>query len=259
MGFEIGGRAAHAGFRVSGFETVGSTNALALDAAREGDAGLHWFAALDQSAGRGRRGRDWQSHKGNLAASLLLSFDRPGDYSGLGFVAGVALAEALKALAPDAPAALKWPNDLLLDGEKLSGILLEAQSLPGGGQALAIGIGVNVVAAPTDLPYRATCLAAFGLALSAETLFSALSDSFADAFALWRGGAGLADVLALWRHHAAGIGGPVSVALPTGRISGTFEALDETGRLLVRLPDGQMHAVSAGDVYFGTAASAPLD
>ena len=259
MVFAVGSRAADAGFRVSGFETVGSTSALALDAARADDAGHHWFAALEQSAGRGRRGRDWQSQKGNLAASLLLTFDRVGDYSGLGFVAGVALAEALKTLAPHAPATLKWPNDLLLDGKKLSGILIEAQSLTDGRQALAIGIGVNVVAAPTDLPYAATSLAAYGLTLTAETLFSFLSDSFADGLVLWRDGAGLADVLAVWRRHAAGIGGPISVALPAGRISGIFEALDDTGRLRVRLPDGQVQTVSAGDVHFGTAASSPAD
>jgi len=254
--FAVGGRAELAGFRVSGFETVGSTNALALDAARNGDDGQHWFAALEQTEGRGRQGRRWVSQKGNLAASLLLVFDRAGDFSGLGFVAGVALAHAIKSLAPGLDAALKWPNDLLIGGGKASGILLEAQGLAGGRQALAIGIGVNVVAAPADLPYPATSLAELGAALSAEAVFCALSDSFADTFDLWGGGAGLADVLAIWRRHARGIGEPIAVSLSSGRLDGIFEALDDRGRLVLRDKSGGLNIVSAGDVHFGSAASA---
>ena len=257
MTFAVGGRAELAGFRVSGFDTVGSTNALALQAAREGDAGRHWFAALAQTEGRGRQGRNWSSQKGNLAASLLLVFDEPGDRSGLGFVAGVALIEAVTAIAPGIDAALKWPNDLLVTGKKTSGILLEAQSTGSGKQALALGIGVNVVAAPADLPYAATALAEHGFVLKAEDVFAALTDSFAEVHALWRDGEGLADVLTLWRRHAAGIGGPVAVDTPAGRLSGTFSALDDGGRLMLRDAAGNVHAVSAGDVYFGSVRSAP--
>lgn len=255
MPFSIGGRAERDGFRVSGFVTVGSTNALALEAAKTGDRGRHWFVALEQTEGRGRRGRAWQSQKGNLAASLLLVFDKTGDYSGLGFVAGVALCEALLELTPCANATLKWPNDLLLDGKKLSGILLEAQPVGGGGQAIAVGIGVNVVAAPGDLPYPATCLGELGLGLTAEQVFLTLTDSFAECFALWRDGDGLADVLGLWRRHAAGIGAPISVTTPAGPVNGTFEALDTQGRLVVRTADGGRVAVSAGDVHFGQVAN----
>ena len=240
---------------MSGFDSVGSTNAEALAAAANGDAGRHWFAALEQTAGRGRRGRAWQSQKGNLAASLLLVFPEGGDLSSLGFVAGVALAEALAVVAPGAPVSLKWPNDALLDGKKLSGILLEARTMPGGAVAIAIGIGVNIVSAPQDLPYPSTSLNDAGFVLTAETVFAALAESFAEIFTLWNNGAGLTEVLGLWRRHAAGIGGPISVTTPAGQVSGSFEALDDAGRLLVRTDSGELAKIAAGDVHFGLAAS----
>ncbi len=255
MAFSIGDRAKLAGYRVSGFDSVGSTNAEALAAAAKGDAGRHWFAALEQTSGRGRRGRAWHSQKGNLAASLLLVFPEGGDLSSLGFVAGVALAEALAVVAPGASVSLKWPNDALLDGKKLSGILLEAQTLPGGAIAIAIGIGVNIVSAPQDLPYPTAALADAGFVLTAETVFAALAESFAEIFILWNNGAGLAEVLGLWRRHAAGIGGPISVTTPAGQVSGSFEALDDSGRLLVRTDSGELAKIAAGDVHFGMAAS----
>ncbi len=255
MAFSIGDRAKLAGYRVTGFDSVGSTNAEALAAAADGDAGRHWFAACEQTAGRGRRGRVWQSQKGNLAASLLLVFPEGGDLSSLGFVAGVALVEALDVLSPGMPARLKWPNDVLVDGKKLSGILLEARPLPGGAIAIAIGIGVNIVAAPEDLPYPSVSLNEAGFVLSAETVFAALAESFAEIFTMWNNGAGLADVLELWRRHAAGIGGPISVTTPAGQVSGSFEALDDSGRLLVRTDSGELAKIAAGDVHFGMAAS----
>jgi BirA family transcriptional regulator, biotin operon repressor / biotin---[acetyl-CoA-carboxylase] ligase len=257
--FQLGDKAKLAGYRVSGLETVTSTNALAAEAAQGGDAGQHWFVALEQTEGRGRRGRTWFSQKGNLAASLLLVFDYTGDYAGLGFVAGVALAEALRALAPEVPVKLKWPNDLLFDGRKLAGILLEAQRLTSGRQSVVIGIGVNNVAAPGDLPYPATSLAEQGIAISAGELFPALSECFAESFDLWRGGDGLARVLENWRRHAAGIGGPIAVTTPTGPVAGVFEALDDSGRLLVRRKNGMLTTISAGDVYFGTIAGGGKD
>lgn len=255
MTFSVGDRARLAGCRVSGFDSIGSTNAAALQAAEGGDVGRHWFAALEQTEGRGRRGRPWQSQKGNLAASLLLVFDAPGDYSGLGFVAGVALCDTLLRLAPKQNFALKWPNDLLLNGKKLSGILLEAKSVSGGRHAIAIGIGVNVVAAPEGLPAPATSLAEAGVAVSAEEVFAALTDSFAETFVRWQNGYGLPDVLDLWRRHAAGIGAPISVTTPTGPVSGIFETLDAQGRLLIRTDKGELKPISAGDVHFGTVAS----
>jgi BirA family biotin operon repressor/biotin-[acetyl-CoA-carboxylase] ligase len=272
--FVLGERARAGGYRVVGFDSTGSTNSEALAAAAAGDPGGLWFAARQQTAGRGRRGRPWSSPHGNLAASLLLVPDAdPAVAATLGFVAGVALTRALAQVVPAAlvrlgldgadgaaangPAriALKWPNDVLADGAKLAGILLEAQKRPDGRHAIVIGFGVNVVAAPGGTPYPATSLRDLGFERSAEAMFEALTEAWVDSFALWRDGQGIADVLAEWRKAAAGIGAPVAVSLSSGVVRGTFETVDEAGRLILRADDRSLIAVTAGDVHFGVAAS----
>jgi BirA family biotin operon repressor/biotin-[acetyl-CoA-carboxylase] ligase len=246
----------------------------ALAAATAGDPGGVWFAARQQTAGRGRRGRPWSSPYGNLAASLLLVPDAdPAVAATLGFVAGVALNRALGHVVPaalvrlgldgadgmasDGPSriALKWPNDVLADGAKLAGILLEAQKRPDGRHAIVIGFGVNVVAAPEGLPYPAISLKDLGVERTAEAVFEALSDAWVDSLALWRDGQGVADVLAEWRKAAAGIGAPVVVSLSSGVVRGTFETVDEAGRLILRAEDRSLISITAGDVHFGATAS----
>ena len=273
-GFWLGPRAAARGYRVIGYETIGSTSAEAANAARAGDVGDVWFAALEQTAGRGRRGRPWQTIHGNLAASLLVVPDAdPGVAATLGFAAGVALNDALGQLVPaletrtgidgaDGPhdsratrIALKWPNDVLADGSKLAGILLEAVQRPDGRMAVVIGIGVNVVAAPDGLPYPATSLKALGVGLDAGELFSALADAWVDAFAIWDGGRGVSAILARWRSAAAGIGSEVAVSREGDVVRGVFETIDDSGRLIVRANDSSRIAVTAGDVHFGVTAS----
>jgi BirA family biotin operon repressor/biotin-[acetyl-CoA-carboxylase] ligase len=272
--FVLGGRARAGGYRLVGFDSTGSTNSEALAAAAAGDPGGLWFAARQQTAGRGRRGRPWSSPYGNLAASLLAVPDAdPAIGATLGFVAGVALNRALAEIVPralvrigldgadgttggdSARIALKWPNDVLVDGAKLAGILLEAQKRPDGRHAIVIGIGVNVVKAPEGLPYPATSLADLGVTRTAEAVFEALSEAWVDSFSLWRDGQGVADVLADWRRAAAGIGARVAVALSDGVVRGTFETVDETGRLLLRGEDKSLIAITAGDVHFGATAT----
>lgn len=274
-GFWLGPRAATRGYRLFGFDSIGSTSSEAMESARRGDAGDVWFAARRQTEGRGRRGRVWESPDGNLAASLLVI--HRGDtaaVASLGFVAGVALHRALSACLPAAKVrigidgadrawtsansriALKWPNDVTADGAKLAGILLEARPLgEGRGLAIVIGFGVNVVAAPKGLPYPATSLHDLGVEISTEALFAALSDAWVDAFAAWDGGDGLGEILALWRGMATGMGSDVAVSHDGGVIRGVFESIDDTGRLLVRASDGRQIAIAAGDVHFGATAS----
>ena len=274
-GFRLGERARSAGYRLSAFDTVGSTNTEALTAAAAGDRGGLWFAALQQTEGRGRRGRPWQSPHGNLAASLLIVPDAdPAVAATLGFVAGVALNRALSVVLPGgmvklgidgaegdvagrrARIALKWPNDVLADGAKLAGILLEAAKRPDGQHAIVIGFGINVVAAPRGLPYPATSLADLGVERRAEDVFEAVSDAWVEAFSLWRDGRGIGDILARWRLAAAGIGAPVAVQRPDGVVRGVFETVDEAGRLIVRTDDRSLIAITAGDVHFGATATA---
>ena len=273
--FSLGPRARAAGYRLRGFDSIGSTNAEALAAASAGDPGGIWFVARQQTAGKGRRGRPWQSPHGNLAATLLIVPDTdPTLAATLGFVAGVALNQALSAILPkglvrigidgadgtseNGPSriALKWPNDVLADGAKLAGILLEAQKRDDGQHAVAIGLGINVVAAPTGLPYPATSLTDLGVTQTAETVFEALSDAWVDVFGLWNDGRGVDDVLKQWRASAAGIGAPVAVNQNGDVLRGIFETIDAAGRLIVRADDDRRIAITAGDVHFGATASA---
>ena len=269
--FALGPKAAARGYRLNGYDSIGSTSTEAARAATLGDAGDVWFCALNQTEGRGRRGRAWETASGNLAASLLIVPDcDPAISATLGFVAGVAMNRALRRVVPGAVVkhgidgadgqegtriALKWPNDVLADGAKLCGILLEAQKRPDGGMAIVIGMGVNVVSAPEGMPYPATSLRALGYDISAETVFAALSDAWVDTIEVWNSGRGVADVLALWRDAAAGIGAEVAVQRDGEVVRGVFETIDEAGRLIVRANDNRRIAITAGDVHFGGTAS----
>jgi len=269
-GFSLGPVANSRGYRIFGFDEVGSTSTEAARAVEAGDVGEVWFAALKQTAGRGRRGRAWETPSGNLAASLMIIPEcEPAIAATLGFVAGVALNRALAATLPagliragidgaDHAAgriALKWPNDVLADGSKLAGILLEASKRPDGRHAVVIGFGVNIVSAPSGLPYPATSLTDLGASISAETIFAALAEEWVVAYELWDNGRNVADILRLWRASAAGIGAEVAVSQDGGVIRGVFESIDDTGRLIVRSNDNSRIAISAGDVHFGVTAS----
>lgn len=264
--FWLGPVASARGYRLFGFDEVGSTSTEAAAAAATDDVGEVWFAALKQTAGRGRRGRAWETPPGNLAASLMIVPEcDPALAATLGFVAGVALNRALAATLPAGVVrhgldganriALKWPNDLLADGAKLAGILLEAQKRPDGSHAVVIGFGVNVVSAPGGLPYPATSLDALGEHISAETIFSALAEEWVVAYELWDNGRNVADILRLWRASAAGIGAEVAVAQDGGVVRGVFETIDDTGRLIIRANNNSRIAITAGDVHFGVTAS----
>ena len=264
--FALGPVATSRGYRVFGFDEVGSTSTEAARAAMAGDVGEAWFAALKQTAGRGRRGRAWETPSGNLAASLLIVPDSdPAVAATLGFVAGVALNRALATVVPQGVVrqgidgahriALKWPNDVLADGAKLAGMLLEAHKRADGRQAVVIGIGINIVSAPEGLPYPATSLTELGFDISAETLFTALAEEWVAAYELWDGGRNVATVLRLWREAATGIGSEVAVAQDGNVVRGVFETIDDTGRLIVRSNDNSRIAITAGDVHFGVTAS----
>lgn len=258
--FRPGTGAVQAGFRVEGHERVGSTNSEAIQSARQGAPDRLWVTALEQTNGRGRRGRNWSSQYGNLAASLYVSLPAHVTEPGLlGFVAGVALARTIETLCAEmgngAEVYLKWPNDVLVNGAKLVGILLEAERQPNGNLAVIVGMGVNVVAVPEGMPYAAASLTGLGLELTAQQVFSALSDRFAETFDTWDYGAGSADIMARWRLYAAGTGGRIGVQMDGREIEGRFETVDEHGRLIVRTDENRLERITAGDVYFGTAKS----
>lgn len=272
MGFSLAPRAIQQGYALQAFDAVGSTNAVALEQAGAGIEEPCWFVTDNQTEGRGRRGRAWQDGNGNLAATLLLvTHEKPGRAATLGFVAGVALAEALAALLPEGRIrvgldgadiaeggrlVLKWPNDLLFDGGKLSGILLESRLMADGRLALAIGIGVNVVSHPEGLPYPATSLRHLGAPCSAADVFLALSDAWAAAYEVWKSPGGVAEIRRRWLAGAAAAGTPVAVNLGGRVLNGTFETIDADCRFVIRTADGSIETIAAGDVHFGAVATA---
>lgn len=267
MAFSLGPRSRSAGTRLVCFDSIGSTNTEALVRARDGEQGQIWFVAAKQTAGRGRRNRPWFAPPGNLYASILEVLDvSPAVAATLGFAAGLALESALRQVsqeavlrAPGSDAGsyrLKWPNDVLAGQAKLSGILLEAEVTPSRRLAVVVGIGVNVVASPDDTPYPATSLRALGVDASAEDLFFALSDGWTEFRGIWDSGRGFGEIRRLWLARAAGVGETVSIRSGDAVISGIFDTIDETGCMIVVTADRRRIPIAAGDVHFGSTASA---
>jgi BirA family biotin operon repressor/biotin-[acetyl-CoA-carboxylase] ligase len=139
---------------------------------------------------------------------------------------------------------------------KLAGILLEAEAMVGGGLAVVVGIGTNVVAAPEGTPTPATSLKALGIDISAEELFAALSDGWAEFREVWDDGRGFGEIRRLWLERAAGLGQAVAIKSGSTLIEGIFDTIDEQGCMIVRTSDGNLVPITAGDVYFGSVSSA---
>ncbi|SJZ55936.1 biotin--[acetyl-CoA-carboxylase] ligase [Consotaella salsifontis] len=232
--------------------TVGSTNSIALEAARAGDPGDLWITAEEQSEGKGRRGRTWISSHGNLYASLLLVDPAPlSQLSSLPLVASLGVRNGISALPArrSVDVGIKWPNDVLLSGRKAVGILLESEMVGGGLRAVVIGIGVNVARAPEGTPYPVTALAEHGVMAGPEDVFQAIASGVSDALALWKHGQGLAAVRAAWLDHAVGVGEPCRVNLNDQSLEGIFDSLDAEGRLVLRRQDGGFSTIASGDVF----------
>jgi BirA family transcriptional regulator, biotin operon repressor / biotin---[acetyl-CoA-carboxylase] ligase len=206
-----------------------------------------WIVADEQGAGRGRQGRQWQSPGGNLHLTLLTPTQTPlRDQPKLGFVAGVALARAVASQLPDdALLRLKWPNDLLLNGAKVSGLLLEGL---GQGAAVAIGIGVNIVAHPPDTPYPATHLRLAAPEPTRENVFASLATALVDELDRFADGSGFPLIRQRWLAHAAHLGNMIRVKQGATALEGIFRDIDADGRLLLETSGG-LARIDAGDVF----------
>jgi BirA family biotin operon repressor/biotin-[acetyl-CoA-carboxylase] ligase len=251
-----------AGVRHLAYDTLGSTNAEALALARAGERGPLWVSAQCQTAGRGRRGRAWVSEPGNLYASLLMTDPAPAArVAELSFVAALAvrdaIAEAVPALAPRL--AFKWPNDVLLAGEKVAGILIEGEVTRGEPATVVIGIGVNCVSHPSEAAFPATDLRARGAGISPQELLANLSVALFNRLAQWDRGNGFAGIRAEWLASAHAVGATVRVSDGSGEQTGRFAGLDDTGRLLLDLADGTRREIAAGDVFPLTLRVGPRD
>jgi BirA family biotin operon repressor/biotin-[acetyl-CoA-carboxylase] ligase len=240
-----------AGWRLIRYDSIGSTNDEAKRLAREGAAEGVLVWALEQTRGRARRGRHWVSPRGNLYLSLIL---RPRgsaeEAAQFGFVAALAVGDALMPLLPK-PARLeyKWPNDVLVDGRKIAGILLESEMVPGERLAfVVVGVGVNLVSSPGETEYPATSLVEEG---GAEVSPASLLEAFARHFDIWaacRQESGFAPIRAAWKARAAALGAQIKVRLDTVFFEGRFADIDEEGALLLE-NRGECRRVRAGEVF----------
>lgn len=244
------------GYELAIFDEIGSTMDEARRRAALGFERPLWIVAARQNSGRGRRGRAWQSGEGNLLCTLLLKMDRPpAEAARLSFLAALCVGETLDHYLGD-PARIrfKWPNDVLLDGRKVAGILLESETgAPGGAGGtgwLSIGIGVNLAQYPDDPLRPAISLRAAGVEPAhPHAALQVLAGRFADWLGRWEHG-GFSPVKAAWLARAARIGMRIEVRLDKQTLYGIFSALDESGAMVLILPDGKVRLISAGDVFF---------
>ncbi|MDJ0613893.1 MAG: biotin--[acetyl-CoA-carboxylase] ligase [Rhizobiaceae bacterium] len=233
-------------------ESVGSTNVDLIELAMQGDPGNLWLTADEQLAGKGSRGRDWVSKTGNMYASLLLLDPSPlPQLHQLTFVASVAARNALqKASLGQLSFEVKWPNDILCNQKKCAGILLESGQLrkvP----YVVIGMGIDVSHYPDGTMHKATSLKDEGLDVSPKEVFAFVAQEVALAIQLWSRGDGFSAIMNSWRHHAFGIGQPISVKLPSGDVrKGRFASIDDEGYMLLQREAGEAEKISTADVFF---------
>lgn len=213
-----------------------------------------WITAGRQTAGRGRRGRAWETGAGgNLAATLLMTTDRPpGEAAQISFIAAMAVADLADAHVPASRVSLKWPNDPLIAGRKASGILVESGPAPAGGLWLAVGIGVNLAEAPVSPERPATTFAEHMTAPPPKPMeaLGFLVPAFERWLRLWEA-SGFSVVADAWTARAHGLGRACTARLGAETIEGVAEGLDADGALRLRLPDGGLRRITAGDVFFG--------
>ncbi len=234
------------------FDVLDSTNE---EARRQAEAGAPEGVAIlakSQTAGRGRRGRSWESPEGNLFLSLLLRpAVTPAEAAKLSFLAALALSESVELAAPALAGRIrcKWPNDVLVDGAKISGVLLESRTRPDGALDWVIaGIGANLAHRPLNTLYPATALAEHDAIPDPVQFANWLLARFGYWYDRWKA-EGFAPLREAWLKRAQGLGEPIVVRLPEGELHGRFAALDDSGALLLELPDGRRQAITAGDVF----------
>ncbi|MGI9483864.1 MAG: biotin--[acetyl-CoA-carboxylase] ligase [Hyphomicrobiales bacterium] len=233
-----------AGYDLKRFGEIDSTNAEAFRLSAKGETGPLWIWADEQLKGRGRDGRAWVSEKGNLYATLMLPVGDGENASELSFVAALTLYDVCQAFFLSSTLSLKWPNDILLGGKKVAGILLERK-----GDCLAIGCGLNIAHYPLDTQFQATCLTEHGGRAHVGDAFTALAAAMDNWLKRWRA-EGFKIIRKTWLSRAHGLGKEITVKQPSGDISGVFETLDDEGGLMLVGQDGKKSRILAGDVFF---------
>jgi BirA family biotin operon repressor/biotin-[acetyl-CoA-carboxylase] ligase len=235
-------------------DEIDSTNSEARRRAEAGEAGPLWITALRQTAGRGRRGRTWETGQGNLAATLLMVTSRePREAAQVSFIAALAVSDFARAHLPAGRVKVKWPNDVMVDNRKLAGVLVESGQRREGGLWLAIGVGINLIKAPESAERPAITLSAATMVPPPEprVALDGLAAAFADWLEVWDD-KGFPAIAAAWTERAQGLGQLCTARLTGETIEGVAEGLDSDGALRLRLEDGAVRRITAGDVFFGS-------
>jgi len=237
------------------FDDIDSTNAEAMRRAVSGERGPLWITARHQTKGRGRSGRAWTSAEGSLAATLLFRPDCTlAELPQISLVAGVAAQDAIAAALPidvRRQTRLKWPNDVLIDGAKVCGILVES-TIFGSDPVAVVGIGINTAAAPKLVDRLSTGLAQHGAATASERMSTLLAAALARWLETWRAPAsGFAAVRAAWLERGSRIGEAMSVHAGGAQVAGRFAGLDGDGSLLLTDEAGTLRKFTFGDVALG--------
>lgn len=235
------------------YDELDSTNAEARRRAEAGEAGPVWIAAKIQAAGRGRRGRSWSTEEGNLAATLLMTTEVAAtEAAQVSFLAALAAADLADTCLGAGAAQLKWPNDVLVYGKKAVGVLVESGARADKQLWLAVGVGVNLARHPKDVERPATSFAEHMAARPPEPreALEILASRFESWRALWAA-QGFAPIASAWTDRAYGLGQACEARLPNRTLSGVAEGMEPDGALRLRLDDGTVERITAGDVFFG--------
>ncbi len=260
IGQDLGGKAS--AYRHIHFPEIGSTNTFLIEKVGLGEPGNLWVTSDIQTAGKGSRGRNWTSEPGNLYASLLLVDPAPKVHlAELTFIASLACRDAviraceeiLKVEGSDRQlpnVQLKWPNDLMINGSKCAGILLEGGEHNGATYAV-VGNGINCKTCPSDTLHPATTLEREGFNIASSALFTHLAEAFANRIIQWQRGTAFADIRKAWLSHVYGLGSQVEVVVPTrGMLKGRFASIDDKGYMLLEQADGGRQRISTADIFF---------
>ena len=234
------------------YATIDSTNLEAHRLFAAGERGPLFLLADEQTAGKGRLDRNWASLRGNCYSTLMLPLaSEIATTPQIGFVVALAVADVVRHHTTKQPH-LKWPNDVLVRGAKIAGILCEVLSTSP--LTVAIGCGINVAHAPTGLTYPATCLAAERATADRDAVFQTYREALSDWFTIWNSGAGFPAIRDAWGALAIGIGETATMTVGTQQLTGTFEGITEQGAVMLKPPHGSPHVLHAGDLHIPSLA-----
>ncbi len=235
------------------YPSIDSTNLEAHRLFKSGECGPVYLLADEQTAGKGRLDRNWASLRGNCYSTLILPLNvQLQSVPQISFVVALAVADVVRQHTNAKPQ-LKWPNDVLVGGAKIAGILCEVLSQ--NPLTVAIGCGINVAHAPTGLAYPATCLVAEGASIERDDVFQSYRQALTYWFGMWNFGQGFSTIRTAWMQQATGIGETVTMTVGTQHLTGRFEGITEQGAVIVKPADGPPHILHAGDLLIPSLAA----